>query len=258
MDRETIETSPVQTFKKLNMPRAGKETKRRQALTADEVTRLVDAYHDPELRLWVVTMVASGLRPGEASALTWASINFARGVIHVTHSVKETNVRGQGKLGPTKTASSVRDVPLGPTLAASLERAYLDRQATYQSLGLVVEPDDCIWPADLIDARKAPKSLAAMQWRFRGVRDSAGLPQASPHYLRHTALTAAIAGTATEPGISPADAARIAGHKNAMQIVRTYGHAVNANLVRGIGLADAMIGPAPVAPDNVRRLPVRK
>jgi hypothetical protein len=37
-----------------------------------------------------------------------------------------------------------------------------------------------------------------------------------------------------------------------------YGHAVQANLTRGIALADAMIGPQPTPPDNVTRLPVRK
>ena len=115
-----------------------------------------------------------------------------------------------------------------------------------------------MFAADLIEARKVPKSLSAMQSRFRIVRLKAGLPKVTPHYLRHTALTAAIAGTATTPGISMADAAKIAGHSNATQIARIYGHAVQANLTRGIALADALIGARPVPPDNVTRLPARK
>ena len=256
-DREVIAASPVQTLKALKLGSPGKEALRREALSGGQIAALLKAsVTDPDVRLWIEAMAATGMRPGEALALTWSAIDPARRTISVLHSVKESGIKGQGRLGTTKNKAT-REVPLGPALASALERAYLERESTYRQFNMTVETDDCVFAADLIDARKVPKSMGSMSARFNRVRDAARLKKVTPHWLRHSALTAAIAGNASTPGISMADAAALAGHSNASMIARVYGHAIRENVTRGVALADALIGTQPT-PHNVTLLPARK
>ncbi len=251
-DLDIIKASPVQTLKALRLPPPGCQTIRRDALTGSQVVALLEACaDDSELRLWVELMVATGMRPGEALALRWCDIDFDRRAVRVVHSVKDGNARGHGKLGSTKNAGSVREVPLGSAIALSLGRAYLERETTYRSLGLAIEDSDCVFAADLIDGRKAPRSTGSMAARFKRARDRAGLKGVTPHCLRHTFATAAIAGTDTMPGVSMVDAAALLGHSNSAMVAKVYGHAVRENLARGVALADALIAPVPAPPANI-------
>ncbi|HEY5082361.1 MAG TPA: tyrosine-type recombinase/integrase [Bauldia sp.] len=117
VDRGTIPASPVPTFKNLKIKAPpGKETKRREALTADQVMALIDASgEDAPLRLWIETMVATGMRPGEALALTWTSIDVERRVVHVTRSVKESEVRGRGNSARQKQSRVSATFPSAPS-----------------------------------------------------------------------------------------------------------------------------------------------
>jgi integrase len=253
VDREVIAASPVQTFKALKLGAPGRETTRREALSAGQVTALLEASTgDSDLQLWVQVMVGSGMRPGEALALTWGSIGLA--AIRVSRSVKEGGIRGQGVLGKTKTKGSERSVPLGPALAAALTSAYSAREALLSRLNIAIAPDDCVFPADVADARKVPRSMGSMSAKFNRARDVAGLPRVTPHWLRHTFATAAVSGTATSPGVSMVDAAALLGHASAAMVAKVYGHAVAGNLARGVALADNLIAPRPSPPDNVTPL----
>jgi hypothetical protein len=64
-----------------------------------------------------------------------------------------------------------------------------------------------------------------------------------------------LAGSGGQAGVSIADAAAIAGHKKTATTLR-YAHAVEANLDRGIALADDLIKPS--APAEVERIGIRK
>jgi integrase len=256
-DDEVIADSPVLPLGKLKLPAAGREAKQRGALTPEQVGSLLDAcgeHHD--LRLWIEIMVGTGMRPGEALALTWGAIDFRRCCVHVQHTAKqEGGRRGAGMLGSPKTKKSRRVVPLAPNLAASLQRAYVARQVDLQALGLTLEPGDCVFPADLIDARGAPKVPLAFRRKFRSACRLAGLSDdVSAHWLRHTVATTALAGTENSPGISIVDAADLLGNSPAM-IAKVYGHAVGANLARGVALADAFLGPRTEPAANVVELP---
>lgn len=66
-----------------------------------------EAFYAPLYR----TLMDTGLRPGEAAALTWADIDFAAGHVSVTKAVTRDKA-GAAKISTPKTAQSRRTVPL--------------------------------------------------------------------------------------------------------------------------------------------------
>lgn len=251
VEDKAIPVNPVPKFAKLNLGRV--IPARRKHMTRDEVSALLaECADDPSLHLWVRAMLATGCRPGETLGLRWSDV--ANGVVSVNGSVKAVVGGGYGRIGSTKTATSVRSIPLGSGLAAALteERARQEgllRQITgtpdnLELLQPLVAGSDCIFCADIANQRDVPMSMGAMRGRFERAARRAGLSGITAHSGRHTAITAMVAGTANHPGIGIADAARLAGHSNPMTTARTYAHALPENLHRGIALADDMIAPS--------------
>ena len=265
--RKLLAESPLPSFTELNLgsaPRASERT-RRSGLASGQVKALLRACAaNDALRLWVEVMIATGGRPGEALGLRWRDVDATRGVLHIEHSVKRGSVHGQGRLGATKTPGSVRTIPLGAALAASLERERARQEAIQRQLsGLsdnvapvrpLLDPDDCIFAANPDELRRSPRSLSGMRKAFKAACRTAALPSNTvPHQLRHTAITAMIAGNATRPGVSVVEAAALAGHSDPGMVSRVYAHAVQANLKRGADLADDLLAPVPEV--EVERLP---
>jgi integrase len=114
--RKLIRLNPTPKMSDLNMGdgASASDRARRAALSAAQIGAIQAQITDPDLLLWLRVLGATRLRPGEATALTWGDIDFARHVIHVRHSAKRGTVWGQGRLGTTKTKKSVRDVPPRP------------------------------------------------------------------------------------------------------------------------------------------------
>ena len=69
----------------------------------------------PALRPLLVTALLTGLRAAELRALTWDTVDFRAGLIHVRR-----RVGGHGALGAARPRAARRGVALGPALAAVL------------------------------------------------------------------------------------------------------------------------------------------
>jgi integrase len=243
-----IPTKPVPHFSKLNLGRSETPSVRDKSLSRGQMTALLDACTDDGLKLWVQIMAATGARPGEALALRWGDVG--QDTLHIAGSVKPSGVHGVGRIGSTKTAGSVRTIPIGTSLALALAaergrqetllRDLSDIPVNVAPLQPLLQPGDCVFPADLAERRDAPVSMGAVRGRFQRAASRAGV-DATPHWGRHTAITAMVAGDGARPGVSLVDAAKLAGHKNAMTTARTYAHALPENLRRGVALADDLI-----------------
>lgn len=236
----TIPTNPLPTFgdMELGHGEAASERARRAALSDAQVAGLLSACTEPGLRLWATIMAATGMRPGEALGLRWRDIGPRAATI--SGSVKSGLIRGQGRLGSTKSRKP-RTIPIAPELAGLLA-AERQRQETllHQLGGSDLAPDDFVFPVSL-EARGHPMSLETMRARFRAAAQRSGLKGVTPHWLRHTNASAMLAGTDTEPGISIVDAAALLGHANPLTTARTYAHASQANMRRGATLSARLI-----------------
>jgi integrase len=140
----------------------------------------------------------SGLRRGEALALTWRDVDFDREVIRVRANWSH------GQLVTTK-GDRVRSVPLVPQLADPL-RVLREREPA-RSLD---DPVFCNEVGERLDG-------SALRRRFLTARDRAGLRPLRLHDLRHTFASLAI------DIASPVEVQAWAGHRDARTTAR-YTH----------------------------------
>lgn len=82
-------------------------------LTCQQLAKLLQFLREP-VKTLAITAAMTGLRIGEVLALRWSNVDFERSTIHVREAVYS------GHFSTPKTKSSIRDVPLGPSLQSSL------------------------------------------------------------------------------------------------------------------------------------------
>ncbi len=92
---------------------SAKRQKIPEILTVDELVKLLTAIPEP-FRTAVFLDGASGLRVGELLGLKWEDVDFERNVIHIKRSIVKQ------KIGPPKTETSQKPIPLNAELAKAL------------------------------------------------------------------------------------------------------------------------------------------
>lgn len=164
-------------------------------------------------RAFVGLALAAGLRAGEICGLTWDHVDLENGVIRVRHSFSHIN----GMKGP-KTQAGIRDVPIAPFLARSLEemRDYCGRPdggflfMTKNGENMRKSYQHTLW-VPLCDKAGLTKP------RKEGQRY--GRPLFHFHALRHASVSLLI-----DRGVNSLHVARFVGHKNVTTTLGIYGH----------------------------------
>lgn len=87
-------------------------TGKRRSITDEERTHILAVAETHRAGLWVLTILYSGMRPGETAALQWKDVDFNADVFHV-HKALES---GRMAIKGPKTESGVRDIPIHPKL----------------------------------------------------------------------------------------------------------------------------------------------
>jgi len=173
----------------VQLPRAVRSDPR--FLTAVEVARLVEAAHPNGLS--VAILAFCGLRLGELAALRVRRVNLLRCRMVVAESVTEVAGRAVWSLPKT---NRTRTVPFPPSLALGLE-------ALCQGKG----------PEDLLFTAPEGGVLRLGNWRrrvFDPACRAARLVDVTPHDLRHTAASLAIASGANVKAVQ-----QMLGHASA-------------------------------------------
>lgn len=88
-------------------------------ITDQERAAILAVAEDHRAGLWVLTLLYTGMRPGETAALMWSDVDFDRNEIHV-HAAKES---GSRTIKSPKTASGIRDIPIHAALLPKLRAA---------------------------------------------------------------------------------------------------------------------------------------
>jgi integrase len=110
-----IRGNPAAGLRNVQRVQAESDEPRAKALTEDEVRALLDEVPD-EWRLLFELLAHTGLRIGEAIALTWAEVDFGRRRLHVRRRLY------RGRLDSPKSRYGRRVVPLTEGLARALWR----------------------------------------------------------------------------------------------------------------------------------------
>lgn len=163
---DLIHKNPVRFAEKM---KAKGPVKRKEAFTQEEVQILMEQLPQDRTGHTIRLMLATGMRTQEVLALEPQHIEPDGSCIHIRQAVNM--VKGKPHIGPPKTATSVRDVPVPPNMRSSA--VYLREQA-----------GQFIWdsavPGQPFDPRHFRDKYRNALLRISGVR------MLTPHSCRHT------------------------------------------------------------------------
>jgi integrase len=174
-------------------------------LTVAQVEALVAATPG-RYRALVIAAVGSGLRQGELLGLPVDDVDLNRRLLHVRHQL--VNVPGvPTQLGPPKTTSSLRTVPVP---------AFVTTALTVHKTAFPPGPFGVLFT----NRRGEGVNRQSLHRSFQAALRTAGLPATVTfHQLRHTYASLLI-----EAGESVTVVAARLGHKNATETLHTYSH----------------------------------
>lgn len=215
-------------------------------------------------RLWPALFAALsvGLRRGEVMGLRWEDVDFETNTLRVRQNLTENN--GAPTLTKPKTGNSVRDIPMLPSLRASLEHHRVRQVQECATLGRAWSVNAPVFPT-LEGAYTAPSNLLralknVLAWsdpqaltaaRVRGVprdhravleaviKSGEALPDIRVHDLRHTAGTQMLRRKMPIESVS-----RILGHANISITLDVYRHVSEREL--RLEMVDLFDAPLPV------------
>lgn len=173
-----------------NLPTSKRE------LPADAAINAVRAGGDQPFGLFALVCLYTGLRRGEALALSYEDIDRKAGLIHVTKAVEF--IGNNPHIKPPKTQAGIRDVPLLTPLAVQL-------------------PDK---KSGLLFPRADGQPLTKTQYRKRWIKYCEAIGyEITAHQLRHGYATILY-----EAGIQDKDAQELLGHSSIAVTRDVYTH----------------------------------
>ena len=144
-------------------------------LVPAEIKALIDGLALRE-RTLVLLAASTGLRQSEIFGLKWGDIDFERGTMSVIRSIV------YGVVGPCKTESSQKPVPMHPILADALMQ--WRKRCTY------IRPEDWVFASKRYRGRRPYWGQAILRKYIRPAAQRAGIQKRFGwHTLRHTYST---------------------------------------------------------------------
>ncbi|MDA8316371.1 MAG: site-specific integrase [Actinomycetota bacterium] len=194
------------------LPKTTETSRPRRSLSPAEADQLIAGAREDRIEALIGVMLYCGLRPGEATGLTWDCIDFAERTLTVRQSRKMLP-DGSMVIGATKADSDrVQRLPdaIYHALKAHELRQQRERSAApaWDDLGLVF-PNGV---GRYIDKNNLRREV------IRLCRD-AGIEPISPNELRHSAATLLVSA-----GASLQEVADFLGHKNTRMLQAVYRH----------------------------------
>ena len=158
----------------------------RAPLSASEARQLLDTAKGTQLDTFISLCLGLGLRKGEALGLMKSDVDFEKGLVYIRRSRGQRRyLDGDGSLhcreedGDTKTASSLRALPMGTIVLEALLRSGMFAESSEGSY-LVTSTSGL------------PISLSVLHRRYKELFDLSGLRYVRIHDLRHSAAQLAM------------------------------------------------------------------
>jgi len=208
-----------------------------RSLTVEQARGLLEVAQGHPLEAAFIVGLTCGLRPGELLGLRWDDVDLEQGVLRVSRAV--SRIGGTAQLGPTKTASSRRQLRL-PLRTQDALRKHRARQLAQQDLmGEHWQDLGLVFPT----SRGTLLDPANLRRALRTVTEHAGLGRWHPHELRHSA-----ASLLSAAGIPLEEVADVLGHASTRVTSATYRHRTTPTVEAGAGPMDDLLEGASPSP----------
>jgi integrase len=177
---DALDRNPVRDANVITQPRKAAP----KSLTVKEVRQLraLMTYDDQaverDLPEFVSFMLASGLRIGEASAVTWAALDLDAGTVEVRGTVVRLKGRGLISMPTTKSTAGMRTLAL-PSWCLEMLRARADRRSANGT------EERTVFPAPKGGLRDPSNTQADLKDSLKWC----GLPWVTSHVFRKTTAT---------------------------------------------------------------------
>ncbi|MEU6530443.1 tyrosine-type recombinase/integrase [Streptomyces sp. NPDC046928] len=186
--------------------------------------------------LWLL-LVSTGLRRGEALALTWSDVDFTNGQLRVRRNVQR--IRRELIFGTPKTTRSIRTVPLSRQCVRALtqHREHQERERKIAGKKWQPTPEQ---PDGLIFTTATgrvtdPRSLNRM---LNILCRDAHVHRVRVHDLRHTCASLLLAH-----GVDARTIMETLGHSTITMTLDTYAHVMDTTLRAAADRMDDALGP---------------
>lgn len=225
-ENDVLITNPCKKSVKSDM---GKPSDKKEALTIDVQKKFLEAVVGYSYENQYRFVLQTGLRTGELIGLKWSDIDFENRTMKIERSMEYRYKVGEWRIGPPKSKSGYRTIPLTDEAIRILE----NQRAKNKKLKLIpIEWNDTVF----LCRNGTPVKNSTYDTGLFKYCDRVGIPHFSMHVLRHTFATRCIEG-----GMKPKTLQKILGHSNIGITMNLYVHITEDEKHREIDLvADAL------------------
>lgn len=202
---------------------------KRRSITDDERAAILEVAKTHRSGLWILTLLYTGMRPGETFSLTWADIDFANNEIHV-RTAKES---GSKNIKEPKTFAGTRDIPIHAELLPLLkERKGKDCNLVFPTGAGNMQNENSIRRLWTGFKRELDIYMGAKLYRNE-IIEHAVADDLTPYCLRHTFAT-----DCAKAGVPLETVRWLMGHSDIAITANIYQHPNTETLHKGMEILD--------------------
>ena len=200
----------------------GKPTEKKEALTIDVQKQFLEGATGQSYENQYRFILQTGLRTGELVALQWKHVDFRKKTLTIEQSMEYRYSVGEWRLGPPKSKSGYRTIPLTD------EAIRILKAQKRKNRRIKVIPIQ--WADFIFLSRKGePVKNSTYDTALFKICDKVGIERFSMHVLRHTFATRCIEG-----GMKPKILQVILGHSKLSITMDLYVHATEEEKLKEI------------------------
>lgn len=208
-ENDVLRYNPCKKSVKSDM---GKPSDKKEALTLDVQRKFLEGATGQSYENQFRFMLQTGLRTGELVGLEWRHVDFENRVLTIEQSMEYRYKVGEWRLGPTKSLSGNRTIPLTDE-AIRILKAQKEKNKKIREI-----PEE--WKDFIFLSRKGePVKNSTYDTALFKICDKVGIDRFSMHVLRHTFATRCI-----EAGMKPKTLQKLLGHSSIQITMNLYVH----------------------------------